>query len=235
MLGQRTGELHVTLAQETDDPDFAPEPFTDFYRRSLYQGMLTQATQTFQLFRQRLKYLPDAIQAEAQDVLSLQTAVRQRFQALRDCRMTAKRIRCHGDYHLGQVLYTGKDFMIIDFEGEPARPLSVRRMKRSPLRDVAGMLRSFHYAAYTALLDQSAGVRPEDLPALAPWAQFWTTWVSVSFLQAYLAVTAQAGFLPQEAEALQILLDAYLLEKALYELATNSIIAPIGYAYRSRA
>jgi len=101
--------------------------------------MLTQVMQTFQLRRQRLNYLPDAIQEAAQDVFHLQTEVHQRLQALRDCRMTAKRIRCHGDYHLGQVLYTGKDFIIIDFEGEPTPPLSVRRMKRSPLQDVAGI------------------------------------------------------------------------------------------------
>jgi maltose alpha-D-glucosyltransferase/alpha-amylase len=218
LLGQRTGELHVALAQDGDNPDFAPEPFTDFYRRGLYQGMLTQVTQTLQRLRQQRKHLPDAIQDVAQGVLDAQTEVRRRFQALRDCRMTAKRIRCHGDYHLGQVLYTGKDFIIIDFEGEPARPLSVRRLKRSPLWDVAGMLRSFHYAAYAALLDQTAGVRPEDLPRLEPWAQSWTAWVSVAFLQTYLAVTAQAGLQPQGPDELRILLHAYVLEKALYEL-----------------
>jgi maltose alpha-D-glucosyltransferase/alpha-amylase len=218
LLGQRTGELHVALAQDTGNPDFSPEPFTDLYRRGLYQDMLTQVTQTFQLLRQRLNHLPDAIQEAAQGVLHVQTEVRQRFQALRDRRMTAKRIRCHGDYHLGQVLYTGKDFMIIDFEGEPTRPLSVWQMKRSPLRDVAGMLRSFHYAAYTALLDQTARVRPEDLPFLESWAQSWTIWVSVAFLQTYLSVTDQDGFLPQDSDELQILLEAYLLEKALYEL-----------------
>jgi maltose alpha-D-glucosyltransferase/alpha-amylase len=218
LLGQRTGELHVALAQDGDNPDFAPEPFTDFYRRGLYQGMLTQVAQTLQRLRQQLKHLPDAIQDVAQGVLDAQTEVRRHFQALRDCRMTAKRIRCHGDYHLGQVLYTGKDFIIIDFEGEPARPLSVRRLKRSPLWDVAGMLRSFHYAAYAALLDQTAGVRPEDLPCLEPWAQSWTAWVSAAFLQAYLAVTAQTGLQPQDPDELQILLHAYVLEKALYEL-----------------
>jgi maltose alpha-D-glucosyltransferase/alpha-amylase len=219
LLGQRTGELHMTLAQDPDDPNFTPAPFTDFYRRGLYQGMLTEMTQTFQLLRQRLKHLPDSLQQEAQQALSLQPDIRQRFQTLRDRRIRAKRIRCHGDYHLGQVLYTGKDFMIIDFEGEPARPLSVRRMKRSPLRDVAGMLRSFHYAANAALLDQTAGVRPEDLVALAPWARFWTLWVSVAFLKTYFGVTAQGDFLPQTPEERQILLDAYLIEKAFYELS----------------
>jgi maltose alpha-D-glucosyltransferase/alpha-amylase len=116
------------------------------------------------------------------------------------------------------VLYTGRDFAIIDFEGEPARSLSVRRMKRSPVRDVAGMLRSFHYAAYTALLGQRANVRPEDYSTLAPWAEFWYEWVGATFLRAYLEVAREGHFLPPNPEHLQILLDAYLLEKALYEL-----------------
>jgi maltose alpha-D-glucosyltransferase/alpha-amylase len=218
LLGQRTGEMHVALAQDPDSPNFAPEPFTDFYRQSIYQSMLGQATHTLQLLRQRLRYLPDTEQEEAQQLLSRQTEIRRRFQGLRDRRITAMRLRCHGDYHLGQVLYTGKDFVIIDFEGEPARSLSVRRMKRSPLRDVAGMLRSFHYAAFAALLDQTASVRPEDLPLLEPWARFWYQWVSVAYLKTYLAVTAEASFLPETREELRLLMDVYLLEKALYEL-----------------
>ena len=132
------------------------------------------------------------------------------------------RIRCHGDYHLGQVLYTGKDFFIIDFEGEPARPLSERRIKRSPLRDVAGMLRSFHYAAYAALFEQEAsGVyasHPESLTVLEPWARVWYLWVSAVFLKTYLEVASKAPFLPRTREELQVMLDAYLLEKAVYEL-----------------
>jgi len=217
-LGQRTGELHVALAQAVDNPDFAPEPFTDFYRRNLCQRMLGQANQTFQLLRQRLPHLPEAFQGDAQQVLAQQNAIRRQFRILRDRQVSAWRIRCHGDYHLGQVLYTGRDFAIIDFEGEPARSLSVRRMKRLPIRDVAGMLRSFHYAAYAALLGQGANVRPEDYSTLAPWAEFWYEWVGATFLRAYLEVAREGHFLPQDPEHLKILLDAYLLEKALYEL-----------------
>jgi maltose alpha-D-glucosyltransferase/alpha-amylase len=116
------------------------------------------------------------------------------------------------------VLYTGRDFVIIDFEGEPARPLSERRIKRSPLRDVAGMLRSFHYASYAALYGQVPGVRPEDFLALEPWARFWYTWVSVTYVKAYLATAHQASFLPEERTDRQVLLDVFLLEKAVYEL-----------------
>jgi len=151
-------------------------------------------------------------------VLDLEGEIRRRYRSLLQRKLNTMRIRVHGDYHLGQVLYTGRDFVIIDFEGEPARPLSERRIKRSPLRDVAGMLRSFHYASYMALFGQVPGIRPEDFPALEPWAHFWYTWVSVVFLKAYLSVVKDEPFLPKDPIELQILLDAYLLEKAVYEL-----------------
>ncbi len=218
LLGQRTAECHVALASEPDDPNFAPEPFTDFYRRSLYHAMLSLADEAFQLLRRRLLDLPEAIQEDARRALELEPEARRRFRSIRDRKITAMRIRCHGDYHLGQVLHTGKDFVIIDFEGEPARPLSERRIKRSPLRDVAGMLRSFHYASYAALLGHVAGVRQEDLASSEPLVRFWYLWVSVAFLKAYLAVARPANLLPQGLEELQVLLDAHLLEKAVYEL-----------------
>ncbi|MGH8057651.1 MAG: phosphotransferase, partial [Candidatus Entotheonellia bacterium] len=219
LLGQRTAECHVALASEPDDPNFAPEPFTDFYRRGLYHAMLSLADEAFQLLRRRLLDLPEALQEDARRALELEPEARRRFRSIRDRKITAMRIRCHGDYHLGQVLHTGKDFVIIDFEGEPARPLSERRIKRSPLRDVAGMLRSFHYASYAALLGHVAGVRQEDLASSEPLVRFWYLWVSVAFLKAYLAVARPANLLPQGLEELQVLLDAHLLEKAVYELS----------------
>ena len=132
-------------------------------------------------------------------------------------KIDAVKIRIHGDYHLGQVLFTGKDFIILDFEGEPARSYSERRLKRSPLRDVAGMLRSFHYAAYGGLL-LNERVRKEDLPKLLPLAEQWYHYVSGFFMQAYLETAKGSGFLPREHEDLDTMLQTYLLEKAIYEL-----------------
>src|SRR5882724_4588 len=218
LLGQRTAELHKALASSADDPNFAPEPFSMLYQRSIYQSMQSHIGQVFQWLRARLKQLPDGMREEAQKVLDLEGEIRRRYRSLLQRKLNTMRIRVHGDYHLGQVLYTGRDFVIIDFEGEPARPLSERRIKHSPLRDVAGMLRSFHYASYAALFGQVPGVRPEDFPALEPWARFWYTWVSVAFLKAYLAVAKDEPFLPKDPSELQILLDAYLLAKAVYEL-----------------
>ena len=139
-----------------------------------------------------------------------------RFDALLDQPIHALRSRIHGDYHLGQVLYTGQDFMIIDFEGEPARPLSERQMKRSPLQDVAGMLRSFHYAAYAAYFSQAQDAA--SMPELEPWARFWHLWVSVTYLKAYMEVVRGAAFLPSSPDEVKLLLDVYLIEKAVYEL-----------------
>ena len=217
LLGQRTGELHEALASDAKNPAFAAEPFTGLYRRSLYQGMRTLADQTLSLLGKRLKELPEAMRADADKVLKLEDTIFARFHQLLAINMTGMRIRCHGDFHLGQVLFTGKDFVIIDFEGEPARPLSERRMKRSPLRDVAGMLRSFNYAATVKLKSQTA--RPEDPIPLKPWARFWHRWVSVAYLKGYLDATAEAPFMPATRTELTFVLDIYLLEKAIYELS----------------
>jgi maltose alpha-D-glucosyltransferase/alpha-amylase len=220
LLGQRTAEMHVALASGLDDPDFAPDFFTHMYQTSLYQSMRSFTIRTLQLLRERLPNIPDELQEDAQQVLDLEKEIIERYQPIRRQRISAARIRCHGDYHLGQVLFTGKDFVIIDFEGEPARSLSERRLKRSPLLDVAGMIRSFHYAAHSALIRQAPlAPRPEDdLPLLQHWAQYWYVWVSVAFLTSYLDILKPVGLLPEDPEHLRILLDAHILEKAIYEI-----------------
>jgi maltose alpha-D-glucosyltransferase/alpha-amylase len=216
LLGERTADLHAALASNTIDPHFAPEPFSTLYQRSIYQSMRNLTARTFQLMRSRLKHLPEKGLDLAKKVLDLEGIVFDTFHPLLDSRITASRIRVHGDFHLGQVLYTGKDFIIIDFEGEPARSLTERRLKRSALRDVAGMLRSFHYAAYHAIY--SRDIRPEDIPAVEQWANFWQIWVSAVYLKTYLDLAGAADFLPRNPGELQILLSALCLEKAIYEL-----------------
>src|SRR5216117_3969702 len=142
--------------------------------------MLSLTNQTLPLLRRRLASLPNGAQGEAQRVLDLEERLHRRFRLLRDSKISGLRIRCHGDYHLGQVLYTGKDFVIIDFEGEPARSLGERRIKRSFLRDVAGMIRSFDYATCSALLRELelGNLAAEQLSAIEPWTRFWYGWSS---------------------------------------------------------
>jgi len=220
ILARRTAELHLVLGSVADDATFAPEPFTRLYQRSLYQSMRTLAGRNLPLLQRNLKDMPPDVQTDARQVLALKKNILDCFHRLLDLKITGMRTRCHGDYHLGQVLYTGKDFVIIDFEGEPARPIGERRIKRSPLRDVAGMLRSFHYAAYAALieLEKRGIIRPDELPWLESWANYWSVWVSAAFLKSYLAIAADANLIPAAGQEVKILLDALLLEKAVYEL-----------------
>jgi maltose alpha-D-glucosyltransferase/alpha-amylase len=220
LIGQRMAELHLALASSCDDPSFAPEPFTDFYRQSLYHHLLGFTTQTMLLLRQRASKLGEAAGADARKVLQLEPDIRKRFQAIRDQRVTTMRIRVHGDLHLGEILTTGKDLVFIDFEGDPSRPISERKIKRSPLRDVGCMLRSFHYAAQAALLGEVPGVIPqrEDRSGLEQWVRYWQRWVMVTFLKEYLATAGQAPFLPKTREGTLLLLAVFTLEKALDEV-----------------
>ena len=220
LLGQRTAELHIALASDAENSNFVPEAFTTLYQRSIYQYARNLAGQVLLLLKKRLNALPNDTQTLAEEVLNRQDQIMERFGLILSQKITCLRIRTHGDYHLGQVLYTGKDFIIINFEGESARSLSERRMKRSPLRDVAGMLQSFHYAAVQALYNEveSGMINPENLPIMEQWAKFWYCWVSATFLNSYLEIAAEDSFLPNSKAELQVLLDAYLLEKVISEL-----------------
>ncbi len=220
LLGQRTAELHIALGSGLERPDFAPEPYTLNYQASLYQSLRGYAIRTMELLRSRLKYLPEDIQADARTVIDAEDNIIALYDLIRQGKITASRIRCHGDYHLGQVLFTGKDFVIIDFEGEPARSLSERRLKRSPLRDVAGMIRSFRYVAQTAFNKYVPLLsKPENsLPLLDHWAQYWYIWVSASYLNAYLDIMKDTGLLPENPDQIKVLLDSFLYDKALYEV-----------------
>jgi maltose alpha-D-glucosyltransferase/alpha-amylase len=217
LLGRRTAQMHSRLASETDNPDFQPEPFSLLYQRSIFQSMGSQARHVFATLRQQLDKLAPEVVGEAVPVLEVERQIHDKFKEIIRAKLSAKKIRVHGDYHLGQVLFTGKDFIIIDFEGEPARPLSERRLKRSALRDVAGMIRSFHYAVYATLF-LNKSVRHEDVPVLEYAADTWYTKVSRVFLDAYFEQARQMDFLPVSQEEREFLLMIYLLDKAVYEL-----------------
>jgi maltose alpha-D-glucosyltransferase / alpha-amylase len=225
LLGQRTAELHLALGQPNDDPAFSPEPFSQLYQRSIYQSMRNvHQFALYQLARQ-LDSLPEKTRSDGQRIVDSGTAILDRFRVLLSQRISGQRIRCHGNYNLGEVLFTGKDFVIIDFEGDPSRSLSDRQVKRSPLRDVADLIRSLHYAAYSPLLGENNArgrvpglIRVEDVSALEPWARTWYQWVAAAFLKAYLATAQQAAFLPGSAAEVRLLLDVFLLDKSLHEL-----------------
>jgi maltose alpha-D-glucosyltransferase / alpha-amylase len=219
LIGRRTAELHNVLGSAADDPAFAPEPFSGFYQRSLYQTMRNLSGRVLQLLERQAGTLQGESQDAARAVLESSDHVLQRLRAIISQPLNGLRIRCHGDYHLGQLLYTGKDFVVTDFEGEPLHPLSERRMKRTPLRDVAGMLRSFHYAAQAPLVisRERQALREEDLELLQSWSRFWYANVAAAFLEGHLQAV-DPRLLPVESEQRRIILDCYLIEKAIYEI-----------------
>jgi maltose alpha-D-glucosyltransferase/alpha-amylase len=217
LLGERTADLHLALSSSEDDPGFAPEPFTLLYQRSLYQSLRSLTKKVFQPFEKSLKKLPEAIREEAKAIAASENNIIQYYEKILGRKISATKIRIHGDYHLGQVLYTGKDFIIIDFEGEPARSLSERKLKRSPLVDVAGMLRSFHYAVHAAYFNHIA-LRPEDANELSLWLDLWYMCISKAFLHAYITTSSGGNFLPSDMNDFKTLLEVFMLEKAVYEL-----------------
>lgn len=220
LLGERTAEMHLALAAEPDDKNFSPEPYTPHAQRGLFQSIRNLMRQNFQLLGKQLKKIPADVQPMAQQVIALEPEILKRLRAVYERHIDCDRIRHHGDFHLGQVLYTGKDFLIIDFEGEPAVALSERKLKRSPLRDVAGMIRSFNYAANSALLKQieRGAIADGLLPLANQWSQFWSRWVNAIYFRAYRRTAGAAKFLPQNEMDLQAMMDAFLFRKAIYEI-----------------
>ena len=217
MLGRRTAELHLALASPTDNPAFAPEPMTPDDLIAQLADTRRKAAGVFDVLKERVSYLPDEVVEIAASVLSRRRRILDYVGNVKFDSVRTQRIRIHGDYHLGQVLRVKTDFVILDFEGEPARSLEYRRSKQCPLKDVAGMLRSFSYAAYGTLINYTAR-HPEDLARLEPWARLWEQFVAAEFLRAYRETANGAEFLPSSNTDFRKLLDVYLLDKALYEI-----------------
>ncbi len=222
LLGRRTGEMHLALASEQFNPAITPEPLTAIDRQAMLHGARSLMRQSFRAVRNMATR-----SAAVEEVLGREAEVRERLEVVRAGSSPAWKIRCHGDYHLGQVLWTGRDFTIIDFEGEPSRSLPSRRLKRPALTDVAGMLRSVHYVASVAATRLSRDVIPGRDPALLErLLLIWYRSISGAYLAAYLAATASAAFLPDGAGEVASLLDFLLLEKALYELGYEANSRP---------
>ena len=230
-LGRRTGEMHLALAADTTDPAFAPEPFSKDDLKALSSEAVALAQRAFQSLDARLQQQAEeqagdtdqsgsrqGIDVEqAHRLVTARDALLDRIRSAPRFEFVCSKIRVHGDYHLGQVLWSEADFYLLDFEGEPARSLPYRRQKQSPLKDVAGMLRSFNYAAYAGLFGQAA-TRPADFGRLEPWAHIWQTWASAAFLRGYFETAGEASFLPADFAQRDALLRLFMLDKALYEL-----------------
>ncbi len=223
LLGRRTAEMHLALATPTDNAAFSAEPFTAADLAADAARVSAQVATALDALKRGMSRLPDAtadrVVDDAAMLLSRRRdllAATQRYAAGNPASY-GHRTRIHGDYHLGQILRAKNDFVILDFEGEPARSLEERRRKQSPLKDVAGMLRSFSYAAFAGLA-RFAQRRPEAARNVEPWAQLWANAVSTAFLSGYRQIIAADPTLLPEPAIAQSMLDVNLLEKALYEL-----------------
>ncbi|HEY8515277.1 MAG TPA: maltose alpha-D-glucosyltransferase [Candidatus Binatia bacterium] len=221
LLGRRTAELHLALSQDKEDPAFAPEDFTALWQRSLYQSLRNQALRVLALVRDRMPSLPEEVVELARAVTAREHDIVQRFgSALLGRRIHATRIRCHGNFELRQVLWTGRDFVVVDLAASEIQTPAERRIKTSAMRDVASMLWSFHHAARGGLLGDGAAalVRPEDVPVLEPWAHFFARWSGSNFLRGYLQQAGDASFVPRERSDLAALLTIFALEKSFDEI-----------------
>jgi maltose alpha-D-glucosyltransferase/alpha-amylase len=214
LLGVRTGEMHKALASGTGLVDFKPEEFSLHYQRSLFAGLQSLVRATFQNLESNLVNLSAEIRQPAEEVLAKKEGVLNILKKIYTKKFDTTKIRIHGNYHLRKVLFTGKDIAILDFGGDATRSYSERRLKRSPLGDVAGMLRSFHYSAYEGFLLK----RKDEMDKLLPFAELWTHYVSGYFVHAYLKTVEGSSFIPKEKEDMEVMLQTYLLEKAIYSL-----------------
>ncbi len=230
-LGQRTGELHNALGIATGDSAFDPEPVTDTDLTDWILRVQAEAVDTLDLLEHRKQGLAESVREVAQTLVVQRKALIDRLQTCISGQIETVKTRYHGDYHLGQVLLTQNDFVLTDFEGEPTRPFAERRHKHSPLRDVADMLRSFNYAAYTALAHVSAE-QPKDLARFEPLVRDWEAEVGRVFLTAYDEAVHSCGLFAPDT-SLRGLLDLFLLEKVLYEVRyeldnrPDSVVIPL--------
>ena len=216
LIGQRTGEMHLALASEPEDKTFAPEPFNAMAQRSVYQSMRASLRRAFALLQKEIAGSAGSLSrgsdagargraSDSRERTAVARANRAREQDSHPRRLSSR----------PGALYR-EGFRHSRFRRRTGAALSERKLKRSALRDVAGMMRSFQYAAYSALWQPS--MRAEDAPFLERWADLWYRQMSATFLESYLRTTAGATFLPQKESDLQVLLEAYLLDKAVYEV-----------------
>ncbi len=233
LLGRRTAELHLALASARDDPEFAAEPFTPFYQRSNFQSLRNQTDQVFELLRTRLDTLARESRATGVRVFQRKDDLIAFHQSILKRKISALRIRIHGDYRLEKVLCTGKDFVIIDFEGQADSPLGTRRIKKSPLRDVASMLHSFQDAGHAALAAymSAGGVPGNRSRVMSRYGEFWVLWVSKAFLEAYLRAVGAGSFLPADRSEIAALLEVFMLEKTVSKLGEDLLRRPDEAAY----
>ena len=216
VIGTRTAEMQSALASRRDLPDFAPEPIAEADIVGWTERLLERCENTFGVLKARVEELPELTRATVESMLAQSDAIKRYIQQLLPNRIEAGKIRHHGDFHLGQILIAKDDAFILDFEGEPRRPLEERRQKAPAARDIAGLIRSIDYSTTSALL-RANHLTPEECTALMPRLATWRERVTLAFWQASRQPSGD-GLWPVDEEVAVRLLEFFLLEKAFYEI-----------------
>jgi maltose alpha-D-glucosyltransferase/alpha-amylase len=212
--GHRLAQIHKVLAGGLEK-EWTPEEFSLHYQRSLFSSMTSLVREMGQVIEKKKDSLPEGIKSEAETLTGKREAILQSFKRVYSKKFDVLKTRVHGNFGLSHVLLTGKDILIHDFGGNPLKPFSERRLKRSPLRDVAAMIRSFYYVAYEGFLT-SAQMQEQEQNSLLPLADFWAHYMSNFFMKAYLEETKDIAFVPDNREDFEILIQSFLLENALH-------------------
>jgi maltose alpha-D-glucosyltransferase/alpha-amylase len=216
LIGIRTGELHLALSSG-QEKDFKPEEFSLHYQRSLFSSMQSLVRETYQSLHRRLKDLPEEIRSEAEAVNNIKSDLLNSMKRIYAKKLNVLKTRIHGNYQLNKILLTGKDIAIHDFGGNPMRPFSERRLKRSPLRDITAMIRSFYYTAFEGFLTTTQ-VQNDEISRLLPFAELWAYYMSGFFTRGYLDTVKNSGLIPDDPSELKMMMHIYLTENSLYHL-----------------
>ncbi|MCM8570230.1 maltose alpha-D-glucosyltransferase [Gramella jeungdoensis] len=216
-LGEFTAELHTALSRHSSDKDFDKEESSLHYQRSLFSGLQTLTRTSLEKLKSVLKELPEDVREEATEVIGLKQDILKCFKTIYDHKIPVMKIRTHGDYHLKQILWTGREYIMNSFEGDPSKSFSERRIRRSAMRDLAAMIRSLHYAAYSNILSPEYNQQRRE-GNLEEWAETWHYYISRLYIKGYFEKAGQSDYVPKDPEDFKILMHTFLLEKALYEL-----------------
>ncbi|KMQ50374.1 Trehalose synthase [Chitinispirillum alkaliphilum] len=234
IIGSKTAQFHCALASESSHPDYAPEPFTTLYQRSLYQSMRTNTRKIISELRKKLRSLPEDLQSHATFIIESEKEILRMFEDLLTMKPSSIKTRIHGDFRLKQLLNIGNDFVIKDFGNQGDAALSEGRLKRSPLKDVAGIINSFHSVALTALYSSKKMV-PVDQTDIHHWADIWVNHVVNLFLDSYIEGIGHTPILPSDKKDMNRLLRLFLLEQSFANLnsALNATPEEITVAIRA--
>jgi maltose alpha-D-glucosyltransferase / alpha-amylase len=216
LLGKRVAMMHIALASGKDK-DFVPEEFSLHYQRSLFSSMQSTVRETFQNISKILARTRNENFNQLRAIETKKDILLNILKQIYSKKIEATKIRIHGNLHLQQILFTGKDIAIHDFGGNPHRNYSERRLKRSAFRDVASMIRSFYYVAHKTFLNSNQ-LDKDEINALLPYATIWSHYMSGFFLKAYLEKSNGNSFIPDNRSELEILIRTYLLEGAINDL-----------------